>query len=278
MEFDIAIIGGGIVGAATFYLLQKKNPTLKIALFEKENILAKHQTGHNSGVLHSGLYYKPGSLKAKNCIEGKREMIAFAKEYGIAHDICGKVVVASNQQEIVRLEKIHQIGIENKIEGIERISSDQVKEIEPFVECLSGLWVPSTGIIDFASATKKMIELALALKFLSNVDLSYHLGILNRDVFLVLWIVVFFLLGVYLLGKLKFAHDSDLSFVSVPRLFFAIASFSFAVYMVPGLWGAPLKALSGFIPPSTTQEFNLNDLQYKIGKEQVLLLPLHGVN
>ena len=80
MEFDIAIIGGGIVGAATFYQLQKKNPTLKIALFEKENILAKHQTGHNSGVLHSGLYYKPGSLKAKNCIEGKREMIAFAKE------------------------------------------------------------------------------------------------------------------------------------------------------------------------------------------------------
>jgi L-2-hydroxyglutarate oxidase len=181
MEFDIAIIGGGIVGAATFYQLQKKNPTLKIALFEKENILAKHQTGHNSGVLHSGLYYKPGSLKAKNCIEGKQEMIAFAKEYGIAHDICGKVVVASNQQEIVRLEKIHQTGIENKIEGIERISSDQVKEIEPFVECLSGLWVPSTGIIDFVSATKKMIELALALQAESRLFLAHEVISITRN-------------------------------------------------------------------------------------------------
>jgi L-2-hydroxyglutarate oxidase len=181
MEFDIAIIGGGIVGAATFYQLQKKNPTLKIALFEKENILAKHQTGHNSGVLHSGLYYKPGSLKAKNCIEGKQEMIAFAKEYDIAHDICGKVVVASNQQEIVRLEKIHQTGIENKIEGIERISSDQVKEIEPFVECLSGLWVPSTGIIDFASASKKMIELALALQAESRLFLAHEVISITRN-------------------------------------------------------------------------------------------------
>ncbi len=123
----------------------------------------------------------------------------------------------------------------------------------------------SGGWLNTIKVSFGFIELALALKFLSNVDLSYHLGILNRDVFLVLWIVVFFLLGVYLLGKLKFAHDSDLPFVSVPRLFFAVASFSFAVYMVPGLWGAPLKALSGFIPPTTTQEFNLNDLQYKIG-------------
>jgi thiol:disulfide interchange protein DsbD len=123
----------------------------------------------------------------------------------------------------------------------------------------------SGGWLNTIKVSFGFIELALALKFLSNVDLSYHLGILNRDVFLVLWIVVFFLLGVYLLGKLKFAHDSDLPFLSVPRLFFAMASFSFAVYMVPGLWGAPLKALSGFIPPATTQEFNLNDLQYKIG-------------
>jgi len=128
----------------------------------------------------------------------------------------------------------------------------------------------SGGWLNTIKVSFGFIELALALKFLSNVDLSYHLGILNRDVFLVLWIVIFFLLGVYLLGKLKFAHDSDLPFVSVPRLSFAMASFSFAVYMVPGLWGAPLKALSGFIPPSTTQEFNLNDLQYKIGNAGVV--------
>lgn len=181
MEFDISIIGGGIVGAATFYQLQKKNPNLKIALFEKENILASHQTGHNSGVLHSGLYYNPGSLKAKNCIEGRREMIAFAKEFGIAHDVCGKVVVASKQQEIVSLDKIHQTGIENKIEGIERISADQVKEIEPFVECLSGLWVPSTGIIDFPAATNKMIELALAIQAESRLFLAHEVLAVSRN-------------------------------------------------------------------------------------------------
>ena len=98
MKFDVAIIGGGIVGAATFYKLQKRNPNLVIALFEKEEALAEHQTGHNSGVIHSGLYYTPGSLKAKNCIEGRHELVAFAKEYGIDHDVCGKVVVATTQK------------------------------------------------------------------------------------------------------------------------------------------------------------------------------------
>lgn len=123
----------------------------------------------------------------------------------------------------------------------------------------SGGWLNSVKVV-FG-----FIELALALKFLSNVDLIYHWHLLNRDVFLVIWIVVFTLMGFYLLGKLKFSHDSDLKFISVPRLFFAIFAFCFALYMVPGLWGAPLKALSGFIPPATTQEFNLNDLKYTIG-------------
>lgn len=123
----------------------------------------------------------------------------------------------------------------------------------------------SGGWLNSVKVTFGFIELALALKFLSNVDLSYHWGILNRDVFLVLWIVIFGLMGLYLIGKLKFSHDSELKFISVPRLFFAIIAFSFTVYMIPGLWGAPLKLLSGFIPPSTTQEFNLDDLKYKIG-------------
>jgi len=109
------------------------------------------------------------------------------------------------------------------------------------------------------------VELALAMKFLSNVDLAYHWHLLNRDVFIVIWVVIFALLGFYLLGKLKFSHDSDLPFISVPRLFIAIASFCFALYLVPGLWGAPLKSLSGILPPPATQDFNLNDLQYKIG-------------
>jgi thiol:disulfide interchange protein DsbD len=122
----------------------------------------------------------------------------------------------------------------------------------------------SGGWLNSVKVTFGFIELALAMKFLSNVDLAYHWHLLDRDVFLVIWIVIFALMGLYLLGKLKFSHDSDLSFISVPRLFFAIFSFCFALYMVPGLWGAPLKLLSGFIPPASTQEFNLEDIRYKI--------------
>ena len=108
MTYDIGIIGGGIVGAATLYKLQKKYPNLTIVLIEKEKCLADHQTGHNSGVIHSGLYYKPGSLKAKNCVEGRHELVAFAKQHNIAHDICGKVVVATKESELEYLEKIYQ--------------------------------------------------------------------------------------------------------------------------------------------------------------------------
>ena len=123
----------------------------------------------------------------------------------------------------------------------------------------------SGGWLNAVKVTFGFIELALAMKFLSNVDLAYHWHLLDRDVFLVIWIVIFTLMGFYLLGKIKFSHDSDLAFVSVPRLFFSIFAFCFALYMVPGLWGAPLKLLSGFIPPATTQEFNLENLKYTIG-------------
>lgn len=127
----------------------------------------------------------------------------------------------------------------------------------------------SGGWLNSVKVSFGFIELALALKFLSNVDLIYHWRLLDRDVFLVLWIVIFVLLGIYLLGKLKFSHDSDLPYVSVPRLFFAMASFSFALYILPGLWGAPLRHLSGFIPPDGTQEFNLDALRYQIGNGAV---------
>lgn len=136
----------------------------------------------------------------------------------------------------------------------------------------------SGGWLNSVKVTFGFIELALALKFLSNVDLTYHWGLLNRDVFLVLWIVIFGLMGLYLIGKLKFSHDSDLKFISVPRLFFAIIAFSFTVYMIPGLWGAPLKLLSGFIPPSTTQEFNLDDLKYKIGTNTAVVSNSNGAS
>jgi L-2-hydroxyglutarate oxidase len=172
MAFDIAVIGGGIVGAATFYKLQKKNPNLKIILIEKMEMLADHQTGHNSGVIHSGLYYKPGSLKARNCIQGRHELVAFAKEYGIAHDVCGKVVVATDEKELPNLDKVFKTGLENQIEGIQKITAAEVKDIEPYVESIGGIWVPVTGIIDFRGATEKMAELALAM----NSGSEMHLG------------------------------------------------------------------------------------------------------
>ena len=172
MEFDIAIIGGGIVGAATLYKLQTKYPQLNIVLLEKEAELAAHQTGHNSGVIHSGLYYKPGSLKAKNCFEGRHELVVFAKEHGIDFDICGKVIVATDEKELPNLDRIFQNGVQNQIEGIRKITAEEVKEFEPYVECIAGIHVPVTGIIDFRGATAKMVELALKLNPKSEVKLS----------------------------------------------------------------------------------------------------------
>ncbi|MDG1346369.1 MAG: L-2-hydroxyglutarate oxidase [Crocinitomicaceae bacterium] len=181
MTYDIAIVGGGIVGAATFYKLQKKYPSLNIALFEKENLLADHQTGHNSGVIHSGLYYKPGSLKARNCIEGRHELVAFAKEHGIDHDVCGKIVVATGEEELPFLEKIYQTGLENEIEGLRKIGPAEIKEIEPHCLGIAGLHVPCTGIIDFRGATEKMVELALAMNANSILYLQHEVLDIEKD-------------------------------------------------------------------------------------------------
>jgi len=170
--FDIAIIGGGIVGAATFYQLQKHHPSLKIILIEKEERLAFHQTGNNSGVMHSGLYYKPGSLKAKNCVEGRKALVKFAEENNIPHDVCGKVVVAVDESELPYLDKIFATGLENKIEGIKKITAEQIKEHEPYCEGIAGIWVPCTGIIDYVKATDKMVEIALNTNPESQLELS----------------------------------------------------------------------------------------------------------
>ena len=171
-HFDIAIVGGGIIGSATFFKLSERFPNKSIVLIEKEKELAAHQTGNNSGVIHSGLYYTPGSLKAVNCIQGRRELVKFAQEHKVAHDVCGKVVVATEEWELPQMEKIYQTGLQNEIEDMEKITADQVREIEPNCNSIGGIRVGCTGIIDYRGATEKMTDLALA----ANQSNSLKLG------------------------------------------------------------------------------------------------------
>lgn len=158
-QFDIIIVGGGIVGLATAYKINTRYPSKKILVLEKEKEVAAHQTGHNSGVIHSGLYYKPGSYKAKNCVEGRRELVAFAKEHHIKHDICGKIVVATEESELAHMNRVFNNGIANGVEGVEKIDAKKIKEIEPYCVGIEGLWVPCTGIIDYADVSRKYAEL-----------------------------------------------------------------------------------------------------------------------
>ena len=158
-NYDIVIVGGGIVGLASAYKLNLRFPEKKILVLEKEQTVAAHQTGHNSGVIHSGIYYKPGSYKAKNCVDGRRELVAFAKEHKIPHDICGKIIVATEESELAHMNKVFNNGVANGVEGIEIIDSKRIKEIEPFCEGISGLWVPCTGIIDYSDVSRKYVEL-----------------------------------------------------------------------------------------------------------------------
>ena len=158
-KVDVLIIGGGIVGAATYYKTALNNPALSVAIIEKESTWAAHQTGNNSGVIHSGLYYKPGSSKAYHCVKGRHELVAFCKKYGVDHDVCGKVVVATHEGELPYLNKIFDNGIANGTEGIEKIDAQRLKEIEPHVEGIAAIWVPCTGIVDFKGATEKMVAL-----------------------------------------------------------------------------------------------------------------------
>lgn len=170
LTFDIIIVGGGIVGLGSAYKLQQKYPSLRILVLEKENKLARHQTGHNSGVIHSGLYYKPGSYKAKNCVKGRHELVAFSQEHKIPHDICGKVVVATEERELADLDRIFNNGIANQTEGIEKINGDQIREIEPFCAGIAGIWVPCTGIIDFPAVARKLAEIVPSINSDSQIQ------------------------------------------------------------------------------------------------------------
>jgi L-2-hydroxyglutarate oxidase len=156
--YDIAIIGGGIVGAATGMSLQK-DKKLQVVIIEAEDKLAFHQTGNNSGVIHSGLYYKPGSLKAKNCIAGRELLYKFCEENNIAHDRCGKVVVATSDYEVPVLHELEKRGMENGLKGLRRISAEEIKEFEPHASGILGLHVPETGIVNYTAVTEKYGEI-----------------------------------------------------------------------------------------------------------------------
>jgi len=159
MNADIVIVGGGIVGLATAYHLTEKYPNKKILVLEKEDEVAHHQTGNNSGVIHSGLYYKPGSLKAKNCIDGYHMMIQFCDEHQIPYDLCGKVVVATDKSELGRLRDLFDRGRENGLEGLEMLDQARLKEIEPHLAGIQGIRVPQTGIVNYKQVCQKLAEI-----------------------------------------------------------------------------------------------------------------------
>jgi len=159
MNADIVIVGGGIVGLATAYHLTEKYPNKKILVLEKEDEVAHHQTGNNSGVIHSGLYYKPGSLKAKNCIDGYHMMIQFCDEHQIPYDLCGKVVVATDKSELGRLRDLFDRGRENGLEGLEMLDQARLKEIEPHLAGIQGILVPQTGIVNYKQVCQKLAEI-----------------------------------------------------------------------------------------------------------------------
>lgn len=157
-KIDVTIVGAGIVGLATALQLKKAQPKLNIIVLEKENKVAAHQTGNNSGVIHSGIYYKPGSLKAKNCIDGYHMMIEFCKSNNIPFDLCGKIIVATHENELGALDAIYNRGVENGLEGIHYINADEIKAIEPYTYGIKGIFVPQTGIVDYKVVANKMKE------------------------------------------------------------------------------------------------------------------------
>ena len=155
---DLLIIGGGIVGLATARALLQAQPQARLVLVDKEATLAQHQTGRNSGVIHSGLYYRPGSLKAKTCRQGYEQLLAFCRAEGVAHDICGKVVVATRPEEVPRLEALYDRGVANGLTGLHFLSPEEIREIEPNCAGLRGLRIPQTGIVDYRMVAEKYGE------------------------------------------------------------------------------------------------------------------------
>ncbi|MCA9260597.1 MAG: FAD-dependent oxidoreductase, partial [Planctomycetales bacterium] len=156
-EYDLIIVGGGIVGLATAYRYQQRFPDHRIIVLEKEPHVAEHQTGRNSGVLHSGIYYKPGSLKAINCREGKRAMEEFCASEGIAYEICGKVIVATHEEELPRMQAIYERGQANDVQ-CELIGPERLRELEPHAAGIGAIHVPEAGIVDYRQVCERLAQ------------------------------------------------------------------------------------------------------------------------
>lgn len=162
-RFDIVIVGGGIVGLASALEAARRFPQYRLLLVEKEDRVASHQTSHNSGVIHSGIYYKPGSLKAKTCVEGAKAMAAFCQEHGLPYLKCGKVIVAVNQGELPRLEELHRRGLANGVAGLELAGPERLRELEPQASGIRALHVPGTAITDFSAVARKFADIFMSL-------------------------------------------------------------------------------------------------------------------
>ena len=159
MNIDIIVIGSGIVGLASALKIKEQKPELKVLILEKENRAAVHQTGNNSGVIHSGIYYKQGSLKALNCRKGYQMLLNFCNKESICYELCGKLIVAISDSEIPLLEALYERGLENGLTNIKKISSDKIKDYEPFAKGVAALYVPYTGIIDYTEVCKKIADI-----------------------------------------------------------------------------------------------------------------------
>ncbi len=173
----VHVIGAGIVGLAISYKLLKANPGLDLTIFEKESEIGKHQSGRNSGVLHCGLYYKPGSLKARLAVNGIREMTRFCAENEVAHDICGKVVVASDEREAKFLDDLYKRGQKNGLKGLKFLSKDELNQREPFVSAHKALLVPEEGIVDYKDVMRKMLKQIIEL----GGSILYNQDVLSLD-------------------------------------------------------------------------------------------------
>jgi (S)-2-hydroxyglutarate dehydrogenase len=157
--YDVIIVGGGIVGLATGLKTLESNPALKVLIIEKEAEVARHQTGNNSGVIHSGLYYKPGSLKARNCIDGYNLLIDFCNQNQVPYELCGKIVVATEESELPLLKNLYDRGAQNGLKNFRMLKAEELKEYEPHVAGLAGFFVPQTGIVDYKVVAEKYAEL-----------------------------------------------------------------------------------------------------------------------